>query len=78
MFLSVVLTSVLAQFSDLNPYRWPRWFVAACGAAYGILVLTAFRETRPISILSVNVYHVMEWELLGKFTTNGRLIFLYP
>ena len=51
MFLSVVLTSVMAQFPDLNPYRWPGWFVAACGAAYGILVLTAFRETRSISIL---------------------------
>ena len=76
MFLSVVLTSVMAQFHDVDPYRWPGWCVAACGAAYGVLVLTAFRETRPISIEKCKC---LPWNGMRnsiKFSSKWKINFL--
>jgi len=47
---SLVISSVLAQFPNVNPYRWPGWFVAAMGFVYGTVVVLTFTETRPFTL----------------------------
>ena len=43
------LTSVMAQFPDVNPYRWPGWFLAALAATQATAVIFCFTETRTFS-----------------------------
>lgn len=43
---SSAITSIMAQF-DIDPYRWPGWMHATLAAAYCLLVLFCFTETRP-------------------------------
>ena len=30
---------------NVNPYRWPGWFLAALGVLYGVVVVIVFKET---------------------------------
>lgn len=41
-----VLTSILAQFPDINPYHWPGWFVTAEAMFIATAVALCFTETR--------------------------------
>ena len=41
----------MAQFKDLEPYRWPGLFVAAIALVYAIIVALTFVETRRFSHL---------------------------
>ena len=43
-----VLASIMAQFPDLNPYRWPGWFLAALAATQATAVVFCFTETHSI------------------------------
>ena len=42
-----VVTSLMAQFPNVNPYRWPGWFLVALALMYALVMLLIFRETRP-------------------------------
>ena len=40
----------MAELPNINPYRWPGWFVAAMSLIYIIFVVLIFRETRLYSM----------------------------
>jgi MFS family permease len=44
--VSFALTSIMAQFQDVNPYRWPGWFIAVQSFAFAAATLFFFTETR--------------------------------
>ena len=37
---------MMAQFSHVNPYRWPGWFITALALVAAIIVLLCFSEPR--------------------------------
>ena len=39
-------TSVIAQFHDVGPYRWPGWFITAQGLALATVLILFFTEAR--------------------------------
>ena len=45
-YLSIAISSIMAQFEDLDPYHWPGWFMAAISAVVAGAILLCFRETR--------------------------------
>ena len=45
-YLSIAISSIMAQFEDLDPYHWPGWFMAAIAAVVTGAILLCFRETR--------------------------------
>ena len=52
--LHTALTSIMAQFKDVNPYRWPGWSVTTLAAVMGISVMLFFTETRSLSRLKIS------------------------
>ena len=42
----IALTSTMAQFENVNPYRWPGWFIAVLSFATLAATLIVFTETR--------------------------------
>ena len=40
----------MSQFPDVNPYRYPAWFVTALSLANIIIVILLFREPRPFAV----------------------------
>ena len=49
-----VLNSIMANFKDLNPYRWPGWSVTALSITLALVVLFFFTETRSFSCANVS------------------------
>ena len=50
IILLAVITSLVAQVPNLNPYRWPGWFVVAAALVYALVVVLLFRETRQFAL----------------------------
>ena len=48
-YLCTAITSIMAQFKNLNPYHWPGWTMAAIAAVKVIIVLLFFTEIRSLS-----------------------------
>ena len=46
VFLCIGVSSIVAQFESVNPYRWPGWFVVALALSYAAVSLVVFRDTR--------------------------------
>ena len=44
----------MANFRDLNPYRWPGWSVTALSITLALIVLFFFTETRSLSCANVS------------------------
>ena len=40
------LNAVMAQFSHVNPYRWPGWFITVLALVAATIVLLYFSEPR--------------------------------
>ena len=68
----------MAQF-DIDPYRWPGWMQAALAAAYCLLVLFCFTETRPWSCAKIackNCSPHYGLQLSMKLQSNSKRKFL--
>ena len=44
--VSAAFTSVVAQFHDVNPYRWPGWFMVVLAALQALATVLFFWEPR--------------------------------
>ena len=42
---NIGVTSIVAQFPDVSPYRWPGWFITTVAVVYVVVVILAFKET---------------------------------
>ena len=45
----IAATSIMSQFPDVNPYRWPGWFIFVMAMVYGMTILICFTETKSLS-----------------------------
>jgi MFS family permease len=54
MVIPTVLNSIMANFKDLNPYRWPGWSITALSITLALIVLFFFTETRSISCSNIS------------------------
>jgi hypothetical protein len=56
IFLAYVSASVMAQFPDVNPYRWPGWLLTAMASTQVALVLICFRETSTVTWVDISSF----------------------
>lgn len=74
------LTSIMAQFPDINPYHWPGWFVTAEAMFIATAVIFCFTETRSCKYIKSSHFKISsslnELRLFTKSRTKSciRLI----
>ena len=74
LFLAV-LTSAIAQFHHVDPYRWPGWLMVAMAVLEGFGIVCCFQETRSLAILrSFKLPSVKLWSLKLKSSWKGQFL----
>ena len=48
IYMHVGITSIVAQFVEVDQYRWPGWFLFALGILYTVTFLLVYREDEKI------------------------------
>ncbi len=65
------ITSIVAQFVEVDQYRWPGWFLFALGILYSVTFLLVYREDEKVQrkIHENGVKSVTETQWRGQIMT---------
>ena len=61
------IQSIISQF-NVNPFRWPGWFISAMGGSFILAVLVIFKETKNCSVSTPTCTPVKQLSLLKCFS----------
>ena len=81
LLFSLGLTSIISQFDNVNPYRWPGYFIASAGVVHAGVVLLIFRDVKPFPKLkhvklNLNFNCLSSVKMMTQLTSKWKMEFI--